>query len=283
MPPDAFGTAPWREVNATTLRPSQARRLARAMLAAGAVRAWRQGRRVWALWREEHKTPAVLTRLQQQWPQASFHTRLVQATGPYELERRQAVRTIAPDLELAPAWTGLPATSRRLVIEALTAFGAGDHPSTLLNLTLCWQAARTDLPPAPWLADVGTGTGILALGLALACGRPVVALDPAPAAMRALRRNQALNPLAGPLVHPVQGIHRVLRGSFALVAANLPGPILREAWNHLVGVMAPGAYLVVSGFRVEMVPQVRGWAEVSGLDCQRREDMGGWSGLMFRR
>jgi len=253
------------------------------MLAAGVVRAWRRGRRVWALWREDQHTPTIMNRLQDQWPQAAFHSRLVHAAGPYELERRQAVRTIAPDLELAPAWAGLPATPRRLVIEALTAFGAGDHPSTLLNLTLCWQTAHTDLPPAPWLADVGTGTGILALGLALACSRPVAAVDPAAAAMRALRRNQTLNPLPAPLVHPIQGTHRVLRASFALVAANLPGPILREAWNHLVGVMAPGAYLVVSGFRVEMVPQVRGWAETSGLRFRRREDMGGWSGLVFRR
>jgi ribosomal protein L11 methyltransferase len=74
--------------------------------------------------------------------------------------------------------------------------------------------------------------------------------------VRAVRRNRALNPLAGSAVHFVRGYHDVLAGSFPLITANLSGPILELAGPRLAACMAPGGRLVTSGFREEYAPDL---------------------------
>jgi ribosomal protein L11 methyltransferase len=172
-----------------------------------------------------------------------------------------------------------------LVIDPGTAFGAGDHPSTWLNLSLLARLLAGELgpPPAPgtWAADVGAGSGVLALGLALAGGLQVLALDPDPAARRAVARNRALNPLAGGRVHFVQADHRALAGPLGLVTANLPWGILRSAGSTLAGCLTPGGRLVLSGFRDQAAGEVEDFFAGLGLRSLARQASLGWLALLL--
>lgn len=185
---------------------------------------------------------------------------------------------------LVPAWCPPPPGRRCLRIDALTAFGAGDHPSTMLNLALLAGLAEAGWRPgggAIW--DVGAGSGILALAMAVWWDRPVAALDPEPAAMRALARNQGLNPGPGALVRPVRGLHDCVAGPASLVAANLPTGIILAALPHLAPRLAPDGRMALSGFREEFVPELIDLAAGLGLVLARRTSQVGWAGLLLTR
>lgn len=262
----------------------QAKNLARLFRKAGAVRVMINEREVWSLWPAEEASQAILDQIQADGqPGLSLRTRRINASDPLSAWREPSPEPVGQGLNLAPAWMGLPAGPDTLVIEALTAFGGGDHPSTRLNLELICQIRQDDLPSAAWLADVGCGTGVLALALALKTGRRVLAVDPDPAAGRALARNQKLNPLAAPKVYFVRATHAILAGPLALAAANLPEPILRNAAQHLSTRIAPGGWLIASGFRQEAQEDLSAYLYSQGFELKSSQQAEGWSGLALRR
>ena len=133
-----------------------------------------------------------------------------------------------------------------------------------------------------WLADVGTGSGILALGMVNLFGRPVAAVDPEPASRRAVARNCRLNPAASSLVRMVTGTHACLKKrTCSLMAANLPGPILLEAAAHLSECLRPGGWLIISGFRANFKGKVSDTMNKFGLTARRNSEENGWMGIGF--
>ena len=255
----------------------QARSRKRGLAQRGAVRVWQEPGRLRAVWPEGDRRVHDLAR------EAGAALRSFAAPDPARAMSLPPVDMIAPNLGLAPAWSGLTPARDLIIIDALTAFGAGDHPSTRLNLRLLAGLAAGGFAPreGSWLADVGAGTGVLALAMGLLFGRPVAAVDPDPAARRATLRNRGLNPLAGHLVHFVLAGHGVLAGKHPLVAANLPGPLLLKLLPDLAGLLTPGGRLVVSGFRDEFAPEVAGAAGGSGLLPKAGESSLGWRGLVL--
>ncbi len=272
---------PWLEARFRLPTAQEGRALGRRLRREGALRLMQQGPELISLWSCTDSLAERLGALA-----AEHHLdppRLLPLAGPDPAAAWSSPRPLplGPGLALAPAWMGLAATPEILVIDPGTAFGAGDHPSTLLNLELLARLLAGEwggLPPGP-AADVGAGTGVLALAVALKGGRPVLALDPDPASRRATARNRALNPLAGPLVGFVLGDHRALAGPCALVAANLPGPILRLAGPTLTRALAPGGWLVISGFRQEAGGDMISFFSGLGLEARAERPEGGWLAL----
>lgn len=251
----------------------------------GALKLMQQGPEMISLWPQTDGLPARLAVLAAEHGLDAPRVLVVQAPDADQAWNTPRPIPLGPGLALAPAWMGLRASEEILVIDPGTAFGAGDHPSTLLNLELLARLLAGELgalPSGP-AADVGAGTGVLALALALKGKMPVLALDPDPASRRATARNRALNPLAGPLVRFVLADHRALAGPCALVAANLPGPILKLAGPTLAGAIAPGGWLVASGFRQEAGQDMLNFFSELGLECQARRPGGGWLALGLRK
>ncbi len=263
----------------TLLTPGsdRARTLCRRLRRLGAGRINAQGRRVQALLPEGSEARRGLERLARELGCAP------PAWGPAGPEGPPP-EALEPGagLCLVPAWCPPPPGRRALRIDALTAFGAGDHPSTMLNLMLLAGLAEEGWRPGEGaLWDVGAGSGILALAMAAWWGRPVAALDPEPAAMRALARNRELNPGPGALVHPVRGYHHCLAGEASLIAANLPTGIILAALPHMARHLAAQGRMALSGFRDEFAPGLLELAYGLGLEQVRRAGRVGWAGLLL--
>lgn len=261
----------------------QARRLARAMRKAGAAHVMIKQASVWILLADNPKNRDIVQ------DTAANHCLESMEQGswadPLYAWAEPASTPLGPGLSLASADSGIRPGPDTLIIDPLTAFGSGDHPSTWLNLALLALILNGDFgtPPQPvqWAADIGAGTGVLALAIALKSGAKVFAVDPDPAARRACGRNQALNPLAGDLVSFVQGTHECVSGQFGLIAANLPGPLLVALATDLASVMAPGGKLVTSGFRIEAEQDIiNAFAKVSLKPVHHLQRLG-WSGIIF--
>lgn len=190
--------------------------------------------------------------------------------GPRRVGRRWLV---------APSWSpvGDPGDARILRIDPGTAFGSGEHETTRSLLRLLEDAARA----GDRVLDVGTGTGILAVGAARLGARRVVAVDRDPGAVEAARRTVRLN-RARDRVHVVrlEATAELLRllvpPAYDLVAANLSTDVLVPLLPGLRAALSAKGRLLVGGVLTEERDVVVAAARERGLEPIREDLDGGW-------
>lgn len=179
-----------------------------------------------------------------------------------------------------------PAGAVPLLIDAGTAFGSGEHGSTMGCLMAVDALARKHRFHR--VLDMGCGSAILAIA-ALKCwptGR-AVACDIDPGSVTTAADNAALNGV-GPRLRAfvADGYDRpALRreGRFDLVLANiLAGPLIEMA-PDLAKALAPGGHAVLSGMLTVQSDAVLHAHRHQGLVAVERIDVGPWTTLVLRR
>lgn len=168
-------------------------------------------------------------------------------------------------------------------IEAGLAFGTGHHETTALCLSVLSDLARERSYRN--VLDLGTGTGLLAIGAAKLWKRRVMASDIDPVAVQVTRANAVANG-TGPWVAAVvaDGLANPVLSRAApydLVIANiLAGPLTRLA-PEIVRALAPGAKLVLSGLLTNQEKLVTSFYHDLRFLYVRR--MGPWSALVLEK
>jgi ribosomal protein L11 methyltransferase len=158
-----------------------------------------------------------------------------------------------------------------LVLDPGQAFGSGHHATT----ALCLEALeRLDLDGAS-VADIGCGTGVLAIAAARRGATEVLAIDLDPDAVAVTRANAARNQ-AG--VTALVGSIDAIPGPVDVVVANLVTDVLVDLAGPLVA--ATRGTLVVSGIAAERGGRVVAALEAAGARVERREDRDGWVALV---
>jgi ribosomal protein L11 methyltransferase len=168
-------------------------------------------------------------------------------------------------------------------IEAGLAFGTGHHETTALCLSVLSDLARERRYRN--VLDLGTGTGLLAIGAAKLWKRRVMASDIDPVAVQVTRANAVANG-TGPWVAAVvaDGLANPVLSQAApydLVIANiLAGPLTRLA-PEIVRALAPRARLVLSGLLTNQEKLVTSFYHDLRFLTVRR--MGPWSALVLEK
>lgn len=187
----------------------------------------------------------------------------------------------AAGFRIVPEWDGdarsAPA-ARRLVVDPGRAFGTGTHETTRLCLALL--AERAASRPLGRVADVGCGSGILAVAARKLGAAHVVALDHDPEATAAARRHARLNAVDLDVVQG-DGGRALAPGRFDLVLANLMAPLLLERRHELAALRAGGGALVLSGLLVSDLPAVGAAYAPLGRLAERRD--GEWAALLVEQ
>ncbi|NQX44582.1 50S ribosomal protein L11 methyltransferase [Paenibacillus tritici] len=101
---------------------------------------------------------------------------------------------VSERLTIKPTWeeyTPASAAEKIIEIDPGMAFGTGTHPTT----ALCLRALEKHIVSGDEVIDVGTGSGILAVGAVLLGASSVLALDLDPVAVVSARENVELNRL----------------------------------------------------------------------------------------
>ena len=169
-----------------------------------------------------------------------------------------------------PPWAPARAGAVDLVIDPGQAFGTGAHPTTKLALEL-----MLDLQPAGSFADLGCGSGVLAIAAALLGFGPVSAVDNEPAALDATRANAAANSVALDRVERLN-LREQPPPAARTVAANLMRPLLLELARRIDE--APEA-LILSGLLDEEADEVV--EAFAPLRERRRLSERGWSAVLL--
>jgi len=171
-----------------------------------------------------------------------------------------------------------------LTLDAGLAFGSGEHGSTRGCLRALERVAHRH---PRRILDMGTGSGILAMGVARLLRRRVLATDIEPWSVRVTEQNVRLNRLS----HLVQArladgwrnaaVRR--NGPYDLVFANILARPLCAMARDLAANLAPGGTAILSGLLETQAHWVLAAHRRRRLRLERRLTDGVWATLVLRR
>jgi ribosomal protein L11 methyltransferase len=161
------------------------------------------------------------------------------------------------------------------------AFGTGNHETT----RLCIERLAGLGTEGRTVIDAGCGSGILALSAHLLGFRSVDGFDMDPEAVRVSLENAALNGLEGKVAFAVAGLDDGLAARRAdVVLANIQADVLVAHVALLIGAVAPGGVLILSGILAREVDEVRAAFEQSAPRWRvEARVLGEWSDLRLDR
>lgn len=154
-------------------------------------------------------------------------------------------------------------------------FGTAEHATT----RACLRFLDALVEPGDRIADLGTGSGILAVAAALLGAASVVALEKDAEACAAARRNVAENDVADRVeIHEVKATPAKLRalGRFQGVVANLESGALLPLLPALRRALLPEGWLVLSGLHRGERSALLDAAARSGLEPGGEDVEEGW-------
>ncbi len=183
---------------------------------------------------------------------------------------------IGDRLTVRPPWEPPGATALDVVVDPGQAFGTGAHATTRLCLELMLRAAAEGRSRGSF-ADLGCGSGVLAIVAAKLGWRPVTALDYDRAAIAATRENAARNGVELEVADFDLRDEQVPDAD--LVAANvLAAPLI--AWAASQRRLAPN--LILSGLLATEADRVADAFAQRGRHEHERRISGEWAALTLR-
>lgn len=150
------------------------------------------------------------------------------------------------------------------------AFGTGYHPST----RLCLRAIEQLVRPGDKVADLGTGSGILAIASALLGAQTVAAADNDPQALLCARENLQANGISRRVLLLQADTPAVFRGADVLVA-NILAEVIASMAPNIPGALRPGGVFIGSGIAEGQDAAVSQALQKAGMQvCQELRDEG---------
>lgn len=186
---------------------------------------------------------------------------------------------------IVPTWLAddhEPAEGERtIVLDPGRAFGSGHHATTTQCLELLEQVDRARGLRGATVIDVGTGTGILAIGAAMLGAGQVLAVDVDPDAVEVTAENATAN---GVELDARVGSADLVDDTYDVVLANLITDTIVALAGDLAARVKPGGVLIASGIADERRDRAIDALVAAGMhapyDLRSRD---GWTALAMRR
>jgi ribosomal protein L11 methyltransferase len=157
-------------------------------------------------------------------------------------------RRVGKTFWVTPPWLEPPKFRRRhvITIEPGMAFGTGTHATTRGCMEYL-EAVANKLGGKEFTAlDVGTGSGILSIAVALLGAKAIWAIDNDPVAVQVARENFLANRV-GNRIHLKISQPSAIKRVFTVVVANLTVETIIELARALEKRVEPKGYLILSG------------------------------------
>jgi ribosomal protein L11 methyltransferase len=173
----------------------------------------------------------------------------------------------------------IPSGQECLELELGRARGSGIHPATRCALRLIEHALTQGVPERA--LDVDTGTGVLALAMALWRVGSVMAVDRDPHAVKMARRNVRRNGLQGRMKVRCRDVN--LEGRlYPLVVAHISHKAIARSAKPLLRCLGEGGWLVLGGIWHRWVDSTLE-RFTPPLQVIRRDREAWWEAVLLRR
>lgn len=214
-----------------------------ALLPATAVKLFVRATRATAEWRAD-----VAYRLQTAGHPPPVWTLLADQDWANAWKQHYRPLRIGRSFLICPSWCERPPLASAdclITLDPGMAFGTGTHPTT----QLCLAALETHVFPGARVLDLGTGSGVLAIGARLLGAESVLAVDNDPTAVAVAQENIDLNDLRGQIAVRCGELADVPERGWDVIVANILAPVLMEllATADLLGYLAADGRLIMSG------------------------------------
>ncbi len=188
---------------------------------------------------------------------------------------------------LIPAGQSLPENQNNLniIIEPGISFGSGRHPTT----RLCLEAVETVFIKEDLLcgdtqhhgADIGTGSGVLAIAMCLAGLASCKAYDVDANCISEARRNVGFNNLENK-IEIIGSEMEAGNQPYSVIIANLRFPTLKSLSRMFLSSLAPEGILIMSGIRSwEKEDLVMSYSKI-GCSPVWEKDEKNWSSVVLK-
>ncbi len=157
------------------------------------------------------------------------------------------------------------------------AFGTGDHATTSTCLRLLVDISRERKGTDWTVADLGTGTGVLAIAARKLGAGETYACDFDPFSVAAASRNAVRNKTPEITVKEQDVLKwKPRKKGYDVVMANIFSTVLIQAWPVIAKSLAPGGDLIVSGILATQAWDVFTAAASNGLGFTKVIKKGKW-------
>ena len=190
---------------------------------------------------------------------------------------------IGKKMVIVPAWERYDEQPGEIIVrmDPGMAFGTGSHETTRLVIELLEEVVI----PGMRVADVGCGSGILAICAAKLGAAECKAYDIDPVAVRVARENikdSGLENVTCDVSDLLKGVD-LAGGPYDLICANIVADIIIRMAPDVSRYMKDDAILLASGIITERAEEVIAELENNKLKIVRRLDDNGWCALVVQK
>ena len=184
---------------------------------------------------------------------------------------------------IVPAWERYEEQPGEIIVrmDPGMAFGTGGHETTRLVIELLEETVKEGIR----VADVGCGSGILAICAAKLGAKECKAYDIDPVAVRVARENikdSGLTNVTCDVSDLLKGVD-LAGGAYDLICANIVADIIIRMAPDVGRYMKDDAILLASGIITERAEEVIAELEKNRLTVVRRLDDNGWCALVVKK
>ncbi|MGQ8872817.1 50S ribosomal protein L11 methyltransferase [Paenibacillus sp. TSA_86.1] len=198
---------------------------------------------------------------------------------------------ISDRLTIKPTWedyTPESADEKIIELDPGMAFGTGTHPTT----TLCLRTLETVIQGGEEMIDVGTGSGILAIGAVQLGAKHVLALDLDPVAVTSAIENVELNNMQQQITVKESDLLSVLGSQdpalgvklpVKIIVANILAEIILLFVDDVYNALESGGIYIVSGIWKNKEQVVHDALVASGFEVRAIEREEDWLAFEARK
>ena len=184
-------------------------------------------------------------------------------------------------LVVKPTWEPFTPKTGDLVIEIDPgmAFGSGTHETT----GMCLSMLEEIISGGEEIIDVGTGSGILAIGAALLGAGHVLAIDIDPDAVKVARENVRKNHVENTVSVQEGNLLDRVSAVCDICVANIISDVIISFAAPLMNHIRPGGLFLCSGIVSQRSGEVEQALLSAGYEILRKEIRGEWTAFLSRR
>ncbi len=188
---------------------------------------------------------------------------------------------VTSGLVIVPTWEEYePAEGEFVVLlEPGAAFGTGGHATT----RLCLRALVQHLRPGDRVADIGCGSGILAITAAVLGAREVIAVENDRTALPVAQANARRNNVTTQITFREADLLADTAGPFDLIVCNIVAEEVIRLSESFPAMLTKGGRCIASGFVTASIPRVDDALNRHGLRTIETPSEEGWAACVAMR